>query len=110
MNCESSNLIYLISCLKCDRTGPDNANYGGETGQKAVERFTEHYGTATQPCHFNTKTPVGRHFRLPGHTMADCVFTPVEKINSNNVFVRKARERRMINSLSLISHGLNKKL
>ena len=42
--------------------------------------------------------------------MADCVFTPVEKINSNNVFVRKARERRMINSLSLISHGLNKKL
>ena len=110
MNCESSNLIYLITCLKCDQTGPDVANYRGETGQEAVKRFTEHYGTATQPCHVNTNTPVGRHFRLPGHTMADCVFIPVEKINSNNVFVRKARERRMISSLSLNSHGLNKKL
>lgn len=98
------------TCLKCDRTAPDVANYGGETGQQAVKRFAEHYATATQPCHVNTNTPVGRHFRLPGHTIADCVFIPVEKINSNDVFIRKARERRMISSLSLISHGLNKKL
>ena len=90
MTCESSNLLYIIQCRKCDRTAPNLANYGGETGQKAVERFTEHYGTATQPCHVNTKKPVGEHFRLPGHSIADCVFTPVEKINWANIFVRKA--------------------
>ena len=110
MNCKSSNLLYIITCRKCDRASPDVAQYGGETGQEAVKRFTEHYGTATQACHVNTNKPVGQHFRLPGHSMADCVYTPVEKINSNNVFVRKVRERRMINNLRLIDHGLNKKL
>ena len=41
--------------------------------------------------------------------MTDFVFTPVEKI-SGGVFIRKAREKRLINKLNLIDSGLNRKL
>ena len=95
LTCTTSNILYLITCHKGDRTCKDNPQYGGETGQMAYQRFAEHHGTVTQQCHTNTKKPVGEHF---------------EKITSSNVFVRKIRERHMINSLDLISNGLNKKL
>ena len=42
--------------------------------------------------------------------MADMRFTPIEKIFSNNPFVRKIREKKLINELDLIRGGLNKKL
>ena len=42
--------------------------------------------------------------------MTDFQFTPIEKIFSENIFVRKARERNLINKLDLIDQGLNKKL
>ena len=42
--------------------------------------------------------------------MSDLVFTPVEKIYSDNVFVIKVRERLLINKLNLISDGLNRRL
>ena len=108
LTCGTSNILYLLTCVKSDRMCPNNPQYAGETGQEAVKRFTEHHATVTMQCHQQTTTPVGQHFRLPGHSVSDCVFVPVEKIWSNNVFVRKARERRMINQLGLIEHGLNK--
>ena len=42
--------------------------------------------------------------------MSDFVFTPVEKIQSKNVFVRKVREKLMINRFNLINNGLNRRL
>ena len=89
---------------------PDQPQYCGETGQTAEERFCGHRNTIVQQCHENTTLAVGQHFRLPGHSVSDLVFTPVEKIFSNNVFVRKVRERQLINKLGLISNGLNRKL
>ena len=89
---------------------PDHPQYCGETGKSVEERFCGHRNTITQHCHSNTTLPVGEHFRLPGHSVADLVFTPVERIYSNNVFVRKVREKLLINRLDLIENGLNKKL
>jgi hypothetical protein len=54
--------------------------------------------------------PVGQHFHQPGHYVSEFVFTQVEKIYSNNIFVKKAREKNLINTLDLIEHGLNKQL
>ena len=110
LTCTTKNILYIITCSKGDRTCPHNPQYGGETGQQAYQRSAEHHGTVTQQCHINTKTPVGQHFRGPGHCAGQMVFTPVEKITSSNVFVRKIRERHLINSHDLISNGLNKRL
>ena len=109
LQCGSKNFLYILTCRKCERTAPNDAQYGGESGQTAVKRFSQHHGTITQACHEFSNTPVGEHFRQNGHSAADCVFTPVEEINGN-IFVRKARERRMISSLNLIEHGMNRKL
>ena len=110
MQCDSSNILYILTCVRCKINFPDLAQYGGETGQTAVKRFTDHHGTVTQDCHQLTNAPVGLHFRQQGHSISDCVFIPVEKINSKNIFIRKARERRMISSLNLIDQGMNRKL
>ena len=63
-----------------------------------------------QACQENTTLPVGAHFRDVGHDVTDFVFTPVEKIVSENVFVRKVREKLMINTYNLIDSGLNRRL
>ena len=110
ITCSTKNVLYLATCTKADRTCPDKPQYGGETGQEAKKRFAEHYGTITQPCHVNTTTPVGQHFRQLGHSVKDLDFIPVERIYSSYVFVRKARERHLINRLGLIDNGLNRRL
>ena len=91
-------------------TCPSRPQYAGETGCTAEERFVGHRNTIVQACHQGTSLPVGHHFQQPGHSVSDLVFTPVERIYSNNIFVRKAREKNLINTLDLIEHGLNKQL
>ena len=113
INCQTSNILYIGTCSKENRTAgtcPSRPQYAGETGCTAEERFVGHRNTIVQACHQGTSLPVGQHFQQPGHYVSDFVFTPVEKIYSNNIFVRKARERNLINTLDLIDHGLNKQL
>ena len=102
--------MYIVTCSKSDRVCPNCPQYCGESGKTGEKRFTGHRDTITQQCHATTTLPVGEHFHLPGHSVSDLVFTPVEKIYSDNIFVRKVRERRLINDLDLINSGLNKKL
>jgi hypothetical protein len=110
ITCTTSNLLYIGTCSKGDRTCPDRPQYCGETGQSAEERFCGHRNSVVQACHENTNLPVGEHFRGAGHSISDFVFTPVEKIQSKNVFVRKVREKLMINRFNLINNGLNRRL
>ena len=53
---------------------------------------------------------MGEHFQGRGHSVSDMIFTPIEKIYYNNIFVRKTREKRLINQLDMIREGLNKRL
>ena len=78
--------------------------------KEGEERFAEHRNTVTQDYHQGTTKPVGAHFQEPGHSVAEMRFTPIEKIQSKNIFVRKCREKRLINQLDLIRLGLNRKL
>ena len=110
LRCTSENLLYIGTCGKGDRTCPDKPQYCGETGKSAEERFVGHRNTIVQACHEGTSLPVGEHFRLAGHSVSDFVFMPVEKIYSTNIFVRKARERMLINKLNMIDRGLKKRL
>ena len=67
--------------------------YIGCTDRPFKKRFSEHVGTATQPCHRDTVKPVGVHFRLPGHTHSDMVALPIERVRTKCRFVLEARER-----------------
>ena len=118
MTCQSSNLLYIGECLRGSGGGgtcPDRLQYGGyqycgETGKTAEARFVGHKNSIVQQCNEGTSLPEGEHFQSVGHSLPDFRFTPVEKIFSNNIFVRKARERMWINNHDLIRSGLNKKI
>ena len=104
LDCRSKNILYVITCKK------DCMQYAGETGNTAEERFARHRNTVVQLCYQGTDISVGEHFQSPGHTVSDIVFTPVEQIFSSNVFVRKVREKKLINKCDLLRRGLNKNL
>ena len=67
LNCQSSNLLYIGTCRKEDRsqgTCPSRPQYVGETGQTAEARFVGHRNSIVQVCHQGTSLPVGEHFQL----------------------------------------------
>ena len=87
-NCEISNCIYLIECMKehC------NMKYVGETKRIIKFRLAEHRAYVNN----NVDTATGEHFNLPGHTLSDLRITMLEKVRSNDDMYRKERERYFI--------------
>ena len=89
----------------------------GCTGRALKTRFSEHVGTATQPCHADTKKPVGAHFRLPGHSHANMKVVVIEKVRSKDRMILEAREGFWIKKyeavkllpVESIEHGINLK-
>ena len=116
LTCTDESIIYVISCEKqsgeCIKKHPQ---YVGETGHSAKWRCSRHLGTVTNPSQVDTITPVGSHFRLPGHDQSHLNFAPIEKIQSKDPFVRKVRESFYIQQyeslkhedITVIEHGLN---
>ena len=102
MDCDSTNLIYLISCKKCP------AQYVGETGNSLRTRFTQHRYNINK----NVDTPVSTHFSET-HNIEDLILTPIEKIpdtsNTNkDKSLRKLHETYWIKTLGTYkNHGLN---
>ena len=99
-------------CVRC--RGPQ---YVGCTERPLKTRFSEHLGSVTQPSQVNTSKPVGVHFRSAGHSHADMVVQPIEKVRSQDQFVLEARERFWIRkyqtvktqAVEVVEHGLNLK-
>ena len=85
-NCQTSNLIYCIVCLKC------KVNYIGETKHTLDTRFRQHL------CYVNNKKlnePTGYHFNLLNHDVSMMQITVLEKIwKSGNI--KKIREKMYI--------------
>ena len=117
MSCLTPWVVYSITCDKgsgqCAQVqGPQ---YIGCSERPFKKRFSEHVGTATQPCHSDTVKPVGVHFRMPGHEHSDMVALPIERVSSKCRFVLEARERYWIQkynsvktlSVNDIESGLN---
>ena len=97
---------FFRSCPTTEMTSVDRVL--GETKQTAQQRCREHKGTITFPCHEETKAPVGRHWRdTAGHSVGEFMFIPIEKIRSEDPFVRKSRERMYINRFEMIQKSLN---
>ena len=99
VNCTSSNVIYLITCQKCD------IQYVGETDRKMKERFAEHQGYVRNK---NLSKATGEHFNLPAHKLSDMRIRILEQIFNKDPFYRKKREHMYINKFNTKLKGLNK--
>ncbi len=105
-NCESNNLIYLITCKKCK-----TAQYVGETYHALRERIKEHLYYIRS----NRHSPVAEHFNLPGHARRDVqvevlsyVYLPVPPKSREGTDIRRSIERKWIHKMKTNrSPGLN---
>ena len=100
LDCNSKNICYAISCT-VDRC---RKQYIGQTSKSLRERFGQHCNYVDR----NTEA-TGRHFNLPGHSKWNMRVTVVEKIHSNEVWVREEIESLHIRKANSFYEGLNLK-
>lgn len=100
-NCKTSNIVYCLSCSKCKE------QYVGETEKSLGVRFGQHKGYVR-----NNKLDkaTGYHFNLPGHSIADMRIAVMEKMWSEDPFMRETRETHYIKKMNSKHKGMNRKL
>ena len=105
ISCQDSSVVYGLTCEVRSARCPDRPQYVGKVGltRPCRERFTEHRGDINN----NRDTGVGKHFSLPGHSLADVTFLPFEKVRSQDPFVLEARESFWIKKYRVLDKGLN---
>lgn len=99
LSCNSSNLIYLITCQKC------KLQYVGETGRTLHQRLTNHRSDIKT----HKKTSIGIHFNTINHSLRDLKIVPIEGLSTNKgTNFRKSREKFWQQKLNTkYPHGLN---
>jgi len=96
MSCNSTDVIYLITCAKC------NKQYIGETKRKLKERITNHRSTIK----LKKPTAVSIHFNDILHNINHLTVQPIEI--AQDLEYRKFREDYWINELNCkYPFGLN---
>ena len=95
--CISSNVIYTITCTRCEK------NYFGETMRRLADRFTEHLRSIK--LNF-PGLPVAAHFNSSGHSIFNAKVSVVTScINDTN---RKTEEESLIHNLGTLEpRGMN---
>ena len=74
LNCISENVIYLITCKKC------NAQYVEQTHQKVSKRMNSHrFDILHYP---ESITNVSVHFNKNGHSVNIFSFTPIYRVET----------------------------
>ena len=105
LSCSIINVIYLISCDKCDH------QYVGETKGKVSERLSGYRSSIKKPAN----TFIARHFTLPDHTEKDIRIQPIEHITprsgetEKDVTIRRLHREHfwMLELVAVYSYGLN---
>ena len=90
LNCQSTNVVYLITCKKC------GMQYVGETKRALKTRLLEHCGDTK---HHRDK-PVARHFNQANHTAEDITILAIDRPGSRNLYQRQALETKWIDKLA----------
>lgn len=97
-NCCSSDVLYLISCLKCDKL------YVGQTGRPLKQRLNNHRSDIS----LKKNTAVALHFNEPTHKLSDLKITPILDISQLNFDQRSHLEFEHMKMLDTIyPKGLN---
>ena len=100
INCKTDGVIYKILCSKCPYFV-----YIGETGKSVKQRFSQHFGDAERK---DLTKPCGRHFCLPGHSVANMIAFAFEQVfPKNDTLLRKRRETHWINLYQCVDFGAN---
>ena len=99
VNCETYNCVYLIECQKCKK------RYIGQTGRQFKARLADHRGYVNNQV---LSEPIGAHFNLPGHCLANMRTTIIEQVKLNDKTYRLEREKYLINKFNTYYEGLNK--
>jgi hypothetical protein len=92
-DCESSNVVYIITCKRCQ------IQYIGETKNKLLTRMTLHRSEIKNKAHLRVSQqdkPVSRHFNSDGHTIKDVRVIVARRNNAWNNVARKQTERAYI--------------
>ena len=84
LNCESSNICYMIECKKDDCKD----RYIGKTEHTLKARFSHHKGHVNDK---QTKRATGYHYNLPGHSVADMKVAILDKVKYSTESYRKPR-------------------
>ena len=100
VDCQTQNLIYLISCKKCE------TQYVGETARTLQSRISEHLGYIKNK---KLTKATGEHFNLKGHKQSDMEVSIIEKMNSSSEQFRKQREKMYIQKFNTKYKGMNQK-
>jgi hypothetical protein len=96
--CNSSNVIYIISCTKCKLL------YVGQTARKLKERLNNH----RSDIKLSKSTAVGIHFNLPLHSQANLRITPILDISACDQIERNKWELRYMDVLhTKYPYGMN---
>jgi len=95
IGCEDKNIIYVIQCKKC------SAQYVGKTSGTFKARVNKHRNSIGQ-----SNTNVAKHFEQSGHSVQDFFAYAIEKVRGD-AFVLGTRERFWIDTMDVISHGMN---
>ena len=94
----TSNVIYIITCTKC------NKQYIGETGRKLKTRISELLRNIVK----NQNTVIGTHFYSANHKSNHMQINPIEAL-SNSIEYRKVEELFWIKKNCKLQFGLTKK-
>ena len=99
LNCDSANIIYVITCTKC------TMGYVGETGNTLRTRLHQHLSD----IRLQKPTAVAEHFNTAGHSLEHFRVMPIEQIPSDQeVHFRKQQESKWIDRLQTLKPlGLN---
>ena len=108
LSCFTSNLVYLITCSKCDN------QYVGETKQKLSKRLSRHRSAIKKHAY----TFIAKHFNQPEHSVADVLIQPIERIellpgeSDEDVTIRHLDRERfwMLELVTVYPYGLNDRL
>ena len=100
LNCQTSGIIYCITCKKC------MIQYIGTSKLTAQARISQHAGYIRNK---NLSQPTGKHFNGRGHTLSDMSFVILEKVFSNDVLLREERESHYIRISNTKYKGLDVK-
>ena len=104
-DCESTNVVYIITCNRC------KIQYIGETKNMLKTRMTQHRSDIIHKAHERVDQrdkPVARHFNSGGHVIKDLRVTIARRNNSWDTVTRRLTERAFIQLFQTVApHGLN---
>ena len=101
VNCESSNIVYLIECQKEEC----KERYIGQSSRPLKERVKEHVDYIRKL--FLTQA-ASQHFNMPGHDLSNMTITILEKVHNYDDSYRQEREKLLTRQFNTFYHGINR--